>query len=241
MLEVVDLGTLNDVGPLPGVRRVRIAPSTANFRHAAAMTAMQLDAALQAGAASARAAGDARADVFIGGEMGIGNTTSAAALACALLGRPAAELAGAGTGLDATGIARKAAVVDEALARHAPSGPAEALATFGGFELAALAGAYIAAAQGRLPILVDGFISTAAALAAVRMAPSCRAWMLFAHRSHERGHARLLEALDAAPLLDLGLRLGEGSGAAAAIPLLRLACALHAGMATFAQAGVSEA
>jgi nicotinate-nucleotide--dimethylbenzimidazole phosphoribosyltransferase len=132
-------------------------------------------------------------------------------------------------------------VVDEALARHAPSEAVDALGALGGFEIAALAGACIAAAQARLPIVVDGFIATAAALAAVRMAPTCRPWMLFAHRSHERGHARLLQALDATPLLDLGLRLGEGSGAAAAIPLLRLACALHAGMATFAQAGVSEA
>lgn len=240
-LEVVDLGTVNDPGPLPGVRRARIAAGTADFTREAAMSPAQLEQALAAGRDSAVAAHEAGAHVFIGGEMGIGNTTSATALACALLGMPAAGLAGAGTGLDAAGIARKAAVVERALALHGHPDPARALACYGGFEIAALTGAYIACAQRGLPVLVDGFIATAAALAATRLDPGCRAWMLFAHRSHERGHGALLEALGAAALLDLGLRLGEGSGAAVAVPLLRAACALHAGMATFEQAGVSGA
>lgn len=115
-----------------------------------------------------------------------------------------------------------------------------ALRTLGGFEIAALAGAYIASAQAGLPVLVDGFITTAAALAACRLNPGTRDWMLFAHRSAEPGHARLLEALAARPLLELDMRLGEGSGAVAALPLLRLACALHGDMATFAEAGVSQ-
>ena len=241
-LEVVNLGTVNDPGALPGVRRAVIAERTANFTLEAAMTPGQLAAALRAGRDSAQAARAAGAQLFIGGEMGIGNTTAATALACALLGEEPQRLAGAGTGLDGAGLARKAAVVERALAMHRDAAsPLQWLRRVGGFEIAALAGAYVAAAQVGLPVLVDGFIATAAALAAVRVQPGARAWMLFAHRSHERGHACLLEALAAEPLLDLGLRLGEASGAALAVPLLRLACALHGGMATFAEAGVSEA
>ncbi|MFC4765155.1 nicotinate-nucleotide--dimethylbenzimidazole phosphoribosyltransferase [Dyella koreensis] len=241
-LEVVNLGTVNDPGELPGVRRAFIASSTANFAAGEAMTPLQLQAALQAGADSVHAAKQAGAQLFIGGEMGIANTTAATALACALLRESAASLAGAGTGLDDAGIARKAAVIERGLARHRDaSSPLEQLRCFGGFEIAALTGAYIAAAQSGLPVLVDGFITTAAALASVRIQPACRPWMLFSHRSHERGHARLLAALEADPLLDLNLRLGEASGAAVAVPLLRLACALHNRMATFEQAGVSNA
>jgi len=241
-LEVVNLGTVNDPGEIAGVRRAIIAPCTANFCRAPAMSEAQFAAALEAGAASVRAARDAGAQVFVGGEMGIANTTAAAALACALLDAAPAALTGAGTGLDAAGVAHKSAVIGRALALHAAAtDPRERLRRLGGFEIAALAGACVAAAQAGLPVLVDGFITTAAALAAVRINPGVRDWLLFAHRSHERGHAALLRALDAEPLLDLGLRLGEASGAATAVPLLRLACALHGGMATFAQAGVSGA
>ncbi|MGO1071182.1 nicotinate-nucleotide--dimethylbenzimidazole phosphoribosyltransferase [Lysobacter sp. CA199] len=239
-LEVVNLGTVNDPGPVPGVRRAIIAPSTSNFCIEPAMSEAQLRAALAAGAVSVRAASDAGAQLFIGGEMGIANTTSAAALACALLQRAPTGLAGAGTGLDAAGIAHKAAVIERALALHAAAGDdLERLRRLGGFEIAALAGAYLAAAQAGLPVLVDGFISSVAALTALRLNPGCRDWLLYAHRSHERGHAAVLDALQARPLLDLGMRLGEASGAAVAVPLLRLACDLHNGMATFAQAGVS--
>lgn len=242
MLEVVNLGTVNDPGELPHVRRAIIAPQTGNFLEGPAMSAVQLERALHAGAQSAQLAHAAGAQLFIGGEMGIANTTSAAALACALLGESPSSLAGAGTGLDAAGVQHKAEVIERALARYADEGDALAwLGRVGGFEIAALCGAYIAAAQRGIPVLVDGFITTAAALAAVRINPGCREWMFFAHRSRERGHARLLAALDADPLLDLGLRLGEGSGAASAVPLMRLACELHARMATFAQAGVSGA
>ncbi|HEX7814296.1 nicotinate-nucleotide--dimethylbenzimidazole phosphoribosyltransferase [Dyella sp.] len=241
-LEVVNLGVVNDPGEHPGVRRFFIAPQTHNSCLGPAMSEAQFEQALAAGAESVKLARENGAELFIGGEMGIGNTTTAAAVACALLGESPSVLAGAGTGLDEAGIARKIAVLERALARHRHAGQAlEQLRCLGGFELAALAGAYIAAAQSGLPILVDGFISTAAALAAVHMHPGTRDWMLFAHCSHERGHARLLQALQARPLVDLGLRLGEGSGAATAVPLLRLACALHDGMATFAEAGVSDA
>jgi nicotinate-nucleotide--dimethylbenzimidazole phosphoribosyltransferase len=241
-LEVINLGTVNDPGDIRGVRRAIIAPATANFCLTDAMTIAQLERALEEGAHSVRSAKAADAQLFVAGEMGIANTTAAAALASALLGESPRALAGAGTGLDGTGIAHKVAVIERALARHADATTAiEQLRRFGGFEIAAMVGAYISAAQHGIAVLVDGFISTVAALTAVRIQPTLRDWLFFAHRSHERGHLRVLQSLDADPLLDLGLRLGEASGAAVALPLLRLACALHANMATFAQAGVSNA
>lgn len=242
-LEVIDVGTLAEL-PAAGVIQAQVACGTANFCQQPAMSAAQAHAALDAGAAACARAETGGADVFIGGEMGIANTTTAAALACALLGLRGAALAGAGTGIDSAGVARKAALIDRALALHglttAPSDPLRALAAVGGFEIGALAGAYLAAAQAGVPVLVDGFICSAAALLAVRLNPGARDWMLFAHASAESGHAAILRALDAQPLLALDMRLGEASGAAAAIPLLRLACALHAGMATFAEAGVAN-
>jgi nicotinate-nucleotide--dimethylbenzimidazole phosphoribosyltransferase len=240
-LEVVHLGTVNDPGALPGVRRDWIAAASTNFLHAPALDAEQLRRALQSGRDSVAAAATAGMQLFVGGEMGIANTTSATALACALIDASPLELTGAGTGLDAAGIRHKAEIVTQAVAYHRAFAidPLESLRRLGGFEIVALAGATISAAQHGVAVLVDGFIGTVAALAAVRINPSCRDWLLFSHRSAEAGHARVLDALDARPLLDLGLRLGEGSGAAVAVPLLRLACALHAGMATFAEAQVS--
>jgi nicotinate-nucleotide--dimethylbenzimidazole phosphoribosyltransferase len=241
-LEVIDLGTLNDPGELAGVRRARIAECTANFLSAPALGEAQLQQALAEGAASVARAHCADIELYIGGEMGIGNSSSAAALACALLGESPERLAGRGTGLDIAGVERKRALLRRALLRHADArSPLEILRAFGGFEVAALCGAYVAAAQAGLPVLVDGFIASAAALCAVHLNPGVRPWLLFAHRSDELGHARLLQALHAEPLLDLGLRLGEASGAAVAVPLLRLACVLHAQMASFAEAGVSVA
>lgn len=239
--EVVDLGTVGVSSAKSGVHRAPIAPSTANLAREPAMTDAQLDQALAAGHDAALRARDAGAELFIGGEMGIANTTSASALACQLLGAAPAALAGPGTGLDAPGVAHKALVIERALALHGPHcvTPRETLRRLGGFEIAALAGACIAAAQQRMPVLVDGFIVSVAALAAVRLRPELRPWLIFAHRSAEPGHARVLDALDARGVLDLSLRLGEGSGAAVAVPLLRMACALHAGMATFAEAGVA--
>jgi nicotinate-nucleotide--dimethylbenzimidazole phosphoribosyltransferase len=239
-LEVVDLGTAFDPGEWPQVRRCRLGPGTANFAREAAMSPAQCAAALDAGRASVERALREQAELFIGGDMGIANTSSATALACALLGEEPQALAGPGTGLDAAGVRRKVEVIRAALALHAaqPGDPWRALCTLGGFEIAALVGAFIACSRLGLPALVDGFIATAAALVAERLCPGTRDWLLFAHRSAEPGHARLLQALQARPLLDLGMRLGEGSGAATAVPLLRLACALHGGMATFSEAGV---
>lgn len=245
-LEVVNLGTVNDPGEWPAVVRAVIAPSTANFAIEPAMTGTQLAAALQAGVDSVLRA--ASMQLFIGGEMGIANTTSATALACALLQESPHLLSGPGTGLDSHGVAHKALVIGRALALHgllpSPSeidaeGALEILRCVGGFEIAALTGAYVTAAQQGIPVLVDGFITTVAALLAVRINAGVRDWLLFGHTSAEPGHQRVLAELDAQPLLQLGMRLGEGSGAAVAVPLLRLACALHNGMATFAEAAVS--
>ncbi len=257
-LDLVNLGTLVPVATHPDIRVALIGPGSRDFTRSPAMSDDQLAQALDEGAAAVDRAQAARSELFIGGEMGIGNTTAATAVACALLARPPADLAGPGTGLDAAGVARKVAVIEQGLARHAGrlADPAAVLACVGGFELAALTGAYVACAQRGLPALVDGFISTAAALAASRLCRGAGEWLLPAHRSAEPGHAAMLEALSCpgggaggaaggsagsvAGLLDLGMRLGEGSGAAAALPLLRLACALHSSMATFAEAGVAE-
>ncbi|KPV39059.1 nicotinate-nucleotide--dimethylbenzimidazole phosphoribosyltransferase [Thiohalorhabdus denitrificans] len=239
-LEVVDLGAVEDPGSLPGVRPARIAPGTGNLRREPAMTAEELAAALAAGAEAARRAEAEGAQLFIGGEMGIANTTAATAVACGLTGDSPEALAGPGTGLDARGVDHKAAVVRDALGLHAPdpANPAEALRRVGGFEIAGLAGAFVAAAQRGIPVLVDGFIATTAALAAVRLNPGVADWLAFGHRSAEPGHAAVLAELGAAPLLDLDMRLGEGSGAAAAVPLLRQAVTLHNRMATFEEAGI---
>jgi nicotinate-nucleotide--dimethylbenzimidazole phosphoribosyltransferase len=174
--------------------------------------------------------------------MGIGNTTTSAAIASGLLGVSADEIAGSGTGVDAAGRARKAGLIEAALTRHGLKGASaeKILCTVGGLEIAAISGAIIAAAQRRIPVLVDGFIVSVAALAAVRLNPSCQAYLLSSHQSAEQGHRLVLRALNAQPLVSLDLRLGEGSGAAIALPLVRLACALHNGMATFAQANVPD-
>lgn len=241
-LEVINLGTVVDPGPLPKVLNLQLGPGSDNFCQAAAMNGEQLARAMHAGRQSAERAKLAGAQLFIGGEMGIGNTTAAAALACALLDAEPEAIAGPGTGLDGAGVSRKIEVIRRALALHreVDGAPLETLRRLGGFEIAALTGAYMACAHMGLPVLVDGFISSVAALVAARLCAGAPAWMLFAHASAEPGHRAVLQALEAQPLLDLGMRLGEGSGAATAVPLLRLACALHNGMATFAEAGVAE-
>ncbi len=241
-LEVINLGTVHDPGSLPNVIYLPLGPGTNNFCHTAAMGEEQLARAMHAGRHRAERAKLAGTQLFIGGEMGIGNTTAAAALACVLLDARPEALAGPGTGLDDAGVSRKVEVIRRALARHGDlhDRPLEALRCLGGFEIAALTGAYMACAHMGLPVLVDGFITSVAALVAARLCTGASEWMLFSHASAEPGHRAVLQALEAEPLLDLGMRLGEGSGAATAVPLLRLACALHNEMATFAEAGVSE-
>lgn len=210
---------------------------TADFSEGPAMTEAELEAALAAGW-QALAPGT---DLLVPGEMGIGNTTSAAALAAALVGGAGVDWVGRGTGVDAAGLARKAAVVDQALALHraALADPFEVLRRLGGREVAAMTGAILAARMARVPVLLDGFIATAAAAVLGRAAPGALDHVLAAHASAEAAHGKLLAALGKEPLLSLGLRLGEGSGAALAIPLVRAAAECHSGMATFAEAGVA--
>ncbi len=242
-LEVINLGTVNQLGPLDGVKNYHLGPGTANFTIEPAMDEHQLACALHAGRHAAERAKLAGAQLFIGGEMGIANTTAATALACALLNTAPQQLAGPGTGLDVKGVAHKVKVIERALKLHNNhvATPLKALRRVGGFEIAALAGSYIACAQMGLPALVDGFIASSAALAAAQLRPGAEDWLLFAHASAEPGHRLILTALHAQPLLDLGMRLGEGSGAAITVPLLRMACALHNEMATFGEAEVSVA
>lgn len=241
-LEIMNLGVVNEPGELPGVVRVQVAPQTANMTQGAAMTVEQLAQAMQVGAQAAERAHAGNTQLYLCGDMGIGNTTSAAALACAYLGLDATQMAGPGTGMDTRGVAHKAEVVERALQANEAmlDDAADILQALGGFEIAAMTGAMIRSAQLGMPMLIDGYISSVAALAAVKINPSVRTWLHFSHRSAEPGHAAVLDAMQAITILDLGMRLGEASGAAVAVPLLRMACALHSQMATFAEAGVRE-
>ncbi len=240
----VDAGTLAE-SPLPGIVTDKPRRGSRDFSREAALEASEVAFAFNCGRRAVARASGQKPDLLILGEMGIGNTTTAATIAAALLGAGADLMAGSGTGLDAAGRERKAQVIASALSYHglgkAGAHPELVMCAVGGLEIAAISGAILAAAQSRIPVLVDGFIVSVAALAAVHLNPSCRPYLLFSHRSAERGHRLVLEGLDAHPLLDLDLRLGEGSGAALALPILRLACALHNGMATFAEAAVPGA
>lgn len=240
-LAISNVGTVEALAPLPHVNDQRIGAGTANFAKQAAMTEAQCLEALAIGQAAVNECNDAN-DLFIGGEMGIANTSSATALACALLQQPAVSLVGPGTGIDKSTQQHKASVIDKALALH-KAGDNNAfvnLQRLGGFEIAALTGAYISAAQKGIPVLVDGFICTVAARYAMAINPSVKPWLLLSHCSAEPGHQLIIDAFEHAPLIDLQLRLGEGSGAAITLPLLKLACELHNGMASFADAGVSN-
>lgn len=241
-LEVVNVGTVGSLEPLDGVVDARISSGTKNLATTSAMDSSELARALEKGKEAVERATGQGVDIYIGGEMGIANTTAASAVAAALLEESGASIAGTGTGLDAAGVSRKGEIIEQALELHKSNlgDPMDILQHLGGFELAALVGAYIKASQSGLPILVDGFITSVAALAAVRLNSGVREWLIFSHHSAEQGHGKVLDALDANPLLDLGMRLGEGSGAAVAVPLLQQACQLHGEMATFGEAGVSE-
>jgi nicotinate-nucleotide--dimethylbenzimidazole phosphoribosyltransferase len=216
---------------------------TADFCDGPAMTRDEARRALAIGARRCDADADAGANLVIAGDMGIGNTTAAAALVCACTGAQPEAAVGLGTGIDAAARARKVEIVGAALARTRVNAPADGLAWLaevGGLEIAAIAGYYLRAAERGVPILLDGYISAAAALAAQAIAPEAAAWMLASHRSAEQGHGLALARLGLAPLLDLGLRLGEGSGAALTVPLLQASLRLHREMATFADAGVTD-
>lgn len=241
-LRVLNMGTATEMEALEGVSDLSIGRGTANFLHEAAMDEEQLQRALNTGRQAAEQAQQDSTDIIIAGDMGIGNTTSATALACALLRRPAKELVGPGTGLNPDGIKHKTAIIERALAHHQGhlDQATEILRRLGGFEIAGIVGCYIACAQMGVPALVDGFIASAAALVAVHIKPDVKHWLIFAHTSAEPGHAHIIKSLNASPILDLGMRLGEGSGAAVAMPILSMACQLHKHMATFDQAHVSK-
>jgi nicotinate-nucleotide--dimethylbenzimidazole phosphoribosyltransferase len=241
--EVIDVGVAAAIAGLAGVTHAKVRLGTANLATGPAMTPGECAAALEVGGDAARRAARDGIRTVVLGEMGIANTTAAAALVCLLTPAAAEDTVGRGTGLDDRGLERKREVVARAVRLHAGAAndPLRALALVGGLELAAMAGAAQAAAELGQVVVVDGYIATAAALAVVRMDPSCRRAMIFAHLSVEPGHRVALEALGAEPLLDLGLRLGEGTGALLAVPLLRAAAAILGRMATFESAGVAEA
>jgi nicotinate-nucleotide--dimethylbenzimidazole phosphoribosyltransferase len=251
-LIVADVGLAADTPP--GVRALKVRPGTADMVDGPALTAAELDAALAAGRALAAELAERGVDCLALGDIGMGNTATTAALACALTGASPSVAVGRGTGLDAAGLERKRALVGAALARHAPAAPGAAphagppsplapraaLLAVGGLELAALAGAATEAARRGLPVVLDGYAVATAALAAVRLEPAVGEALVASHRSAEPGHELVLAELGLEPLLDLRLRLGEASGALLALPIVEAAGALHREMATFAETGIAR-
>jgi nicotinate-nucleotide--dimethylbenzimidazole phosphoribosyltransferase len=237
---VLDVGVAGELPAHPLLVSARVRPGTADLAAGPAMAREEAAEALLAGAALAEAQADAGADLLVTGDMGIGNTTPAACLIAAFTGAPAARVTGRGTGVDDVTLQLKVRVVEAALARHSPDpgDPLGTLAAVGGLEHAALAGLILAGAARRLPVLLDGVSACAAALAAVALAPAAAGHLVAGHRSVEPGAGVALERLGLVPLLDLGMRLGEGTGALLAVPLVRAAAAALAGMATFAEAGL---
>lgn len=239
-LRVVDAGVAAELPAHPGLLARKVRMGTRNALHEPALTAAEVGQCLERGAQIVDELAAAGTNVLLFGEMGIGNTSAAALLVSALTGAPLDACVGRGAGHDDAGLARKHAVLARVQARHANARePLAALAAFGGCEIAMMAGAMLAGAARRMVIVVDGFIVTAALLVAARLRPAVLDYCVFAHSSAEAGHKRALAALDAKPLLDLGLRLGEGTGAALAWPLLVSAVGFLREMATFESAGVS--
>ncbi|MFZ6658412.1 nicotinate-nucleotide--dimethylbenzimidazole phosphoribosyltransferase [Undibacterium sp. TJN19] len=237
-LHIVDAGVNHEFGTREKLQNKKVANGTRNFAQEPAMTSEQCQAAMQNGRdLVASLAGN----VLGFGEMGIGNTTAAAAIMHKLTGIAVADCVGAGTGLSKEGISHKQAVIEKAVALHAGiHKPEEVLATFGGFEIASMVGAMLAAAERRMVLLIDGFIVTSAVLVAAKIEPAILDYCVFSHQSDESGHARMLQALQVKPVLQLDLRLGEGTGAALVYPMLLAAVNFLNQMATFASAQVSE-
>jgi nicotinate-nucleotide--dimethylbenzimidazole phosphoribosyltransferase len=234
-VRVIDAGVDADVPAHPGLIDAKIRRGSRNAARESALSFAEASDCLARGASIVSASIDAGTDVLAIGEMGIGNTTSAALLMHRLAPAPLADCIGAGAGLDAAGVARKLAVAETAAARSDATAPLDVLCEFGGYEIAMMAGAVLGSAGRRRPVIIDGFIATAAALVAVRLQPAAHGYCVFSHRSAERGHSLLLEALDAKPYLDLGLRLGEGTGAVMAVPLLRAAAGILTEMADLSE------
>lgn len=242
-LDVINVGTVTELEEIKGVQDQRIANGTANFHQQAAMTEAECQQAMLIGQHNVECCQQNGTRIYIAGDMGIGNTTAASAMACALLNLPASQLAGPGTGLNAEGISHKATIIEESLVLHKNhlDSPLAVLRYLGGFEIAAMVGSYLQCAKSGLPVIIDGFISSVAALCAEQICPESRHWFLFSHHSAEPGHGAILQAIDAQPLVNFNMRLGEASGAAVAIPLLRMACALHNQMVTFEEAAIAGA
>ncbi len=242
-VRVTDVGVAADVSGVPGVRSRKVAPGTANMASGPAMTREECAEAVMVGVEAAREAAREGFSLIATGDMGIGNTTASAALTCAFAGARPEEAVGPGTGLDQEGVSRKAGVVRRALEVNGAGGldALGKLAAVGGLEIAALAGVVIGAAAERVCVVSDGFISGAASLAAVELCPESRDYLFASHLSAEPGHALVLRALGIRPVLDLDMRLGEGTGAALAMGVIDAACRMMSGMATFGEAGVSEA
>jgi len=238
-IEVVDVGVASEAPPPPGIRNERIRRGTRDLSEEPALNSDEANAALEVGACCAREACSRGANLLIAGEMGIANTTAAACLICALTGASPERVVGRGTGIDDAGLARKRAVVASALARAGAQPPKLLLAELGGLEIAAMAGFYLEAARSGVPVLLDGFISAAAALVAASIEPAARPWMLASHASAEAGHGIALSSLGLTPLLALDMRLGEGTGAALTLSIIRAALKLHRKMATFSEAGIA--
>jgi nicotinate-nucleotide--dimethylbenzimidazole phosphoribosyltransferase len=239
---VVDIGVGTELPAQPGLIARKVAPGTADFSTQPAMTCEQAECAVLTGIEIVNQEIDNGADAIATGDMGIGNTTPSSAIVAAMTGYPVAQVTGRGTGVDDSGLARKVAVIEYALALHQPN-PLDGwdvLCKVGGFEIGGLAGVMIGAAARRVPVLVDGFISGAAALIACAIAPAVQPYLIAAHRSVEIGHRVMLDHLHLEPLLDLNLRLGEGTGAALGLSLCSAACKLLDEMATFGEAGVSD-
>jgi nicotinate-nucleotide--dimethylbenzimidazole phosphoribosyltransferase len=242
-LEIVDMGTATEPPPNDGLASRRIAAGTRDFSTGPAMSPAEARAAIDIGLELAAELAADGCRLVVPGEMGIGNSTSAAAISAALLGLPAAAVTGRGTGLDDEALRRKISLIDRAVAERGvgQDDPLAALAAVGGFEIAGIVGLILGSAAARIPILLDGFIVGSAALVAARLAPALPRRLIAGHRSAEPGHAALLSELRLEPLLDLGLRLGEGSGAATSIAIVDAAVALYDGMATFDEAAVDDA
>lgn len=241
-IRIVDAGVNHEFSAHPNLIRAKVGMGTCNFLHTPAMNQQQCAQAIFKGKALVQIEADAGSNVMGFGEMGIGNTTSASAIVAVLCGLPVSECVGRGTGLDDTGLLRKTEVITAAIKQHQLNAEdaATVLATFGGFEIAMMVGAMLEAAERRMILLIDGFIATAALLVASRMQSAVLDYCVFAHCSDEAGHARVLSQLNAQPLLNLGLRLGEGTGAALAYPLLQAAINFLNQMASFESAAISR-
>lgn len=238
---VVDLGVANDIPSAnANLIRRRVGSGTMNLAQGPAMRREQAEESIQSGIEVALTEISKGADILGTGDMGIGNTTPSAAIACALLKVTAKEIAGRGTGVGDEGLKRKIAVIEKSLKVNRPdtNDGIDVLAKVGGFEIGGLAGVMIGAASRNTPVMVDGYISTAAALIAVSLAPECRQYLISAHCSQEKGHGLMLQWLGLKPLLELDMRLGEGTGAVLGISMAEAACKLLSEMATFGEAGV---